>query len=146
MIIYPQKSGIMRVLLRRSKCKGISNSINIPEVDSYFYLGVNITQLMRTDDHELKTRKIKQFLNQRIDILKTSMLITKSRLMLFKSILRAKVSYAWAIIWTHNRKYIEKWESMLYKLLKWMFWIKMNVSKQRLFKTFGIKNGSEYIK
>ena len=41
---------------------------------------------------------------------------------------------------------MEKWESMLYRLLKRMFWIKMNVSKQRLFKTLEIKNGSEYIK
>ena len=35
---------------------------------------------------------------------------------------------------------------MLYRLLKSMFWIKMNVSKQRLFKILEIKNGSEYIK
>ena len=79
MIINPQKSGIMRVLLRRSKCKGISNSINIPEVDSYCYLGVNITQSLRLNNHELKMRKFEQFLNRRIWILKPSMLITKSR-------------------------------------------------------------------
>ena len=144
MIINAQKSRIMRVLLR-SKCKGISNSINIPEIDSYCYLGVNITQSLRLDDHELKMRKIQQFLNRTIGMLKLSMLMTKSRLMLFKSILRAKVSYAWTIIWSHNRKYIEKWESMLYRLLKRKCWIKMNVIKQRLFKILGIKNNSEYI-
>ena len=70
--------------------------------------------------------------------------MTKSRFVLFKLILIAKVRYARAIIWSHNRKYIEKWETMLYRLLKRMFWIKMNVIKQRLFK-IGIKNNSEYI-
>ena len=146
MIINSQKSGIMRVSLRKSKCKGISNNINIPKLDSYCYLGVNITQSLRLGDHELKMRKIEQFLNRRISILKPSILMTKSRLILFKSILRAKVIYAWAIIWTHNRKYMENLENKLYRQLKKMFWIKMNVSKQRLFKTLGIKNGSEYIK
>ena len=98
----------MRVLWRRSKCKGICNSINKPEVDSYCYLGVNITQSLGIDNHELKMRKIEQFLNRRIGILTPSMLMTKSRLMLFKSILIAKVRYARAIIWSHNRKYMEK--------------------------------------
>ena len=145
MIINPQKFRIMRVLLRRSKCKGISNSINILEIDSYCYLRVNITQSLILDDHELKMRKFEQFLNRRIWILKLSMLITKSRCVLFKSILIAKERYARAIIWSHNRKYMEKWENMLYRLLKRMFWIKMNVIKQRLFKILGIKNNSEYI-
>ena len=71
--------------------------------------------------------------------------MTKSRFVLFKLILIAKVRYARAIIWFHNRKYMEKWETMLYRLLKRMFWIKMNVIKQRLFKILGIKNNSEYI-
>ena len=145
MIINPQKSRITRVLLRRSKCKLISNSINIPEIDSYCYLGKNITQSLRLDDHELRMRKFEQFLNRRIWILKPSMLMTKSRFVLFKSILIAKVRYARVIIWSHNRKYMEKWENMLYRLLKRMFWIKMNVIKQRLFKILGIKNNSEYI-
>ena len=79
MIINPQKSEIMRVLLRRSKCKRISNSINIPEIDSYCNLGVNITQSLRLDDHELKMIKFEQFLNRRIWILLPSMLMTKSR-------------------------------------------------------------------
>ena len=146
MIINPQKSRIMRILLKRSKCIGISNCINIPEVDDYCYLGITITQSLSLDNHENKMRKIEQFLNRRIGILKPSMLMTKSRLMLFDSILRAKISYALAIIWTHNKKYIEKWESMLYRLIKRMFWIKMNIEKKKLFETLGIKNGYEYVK
>ena len=71
--------------------------------------------------------------------------MTKNWFVLFKSILIAKVRYARAIIWSHNRKYMEKWETMLYRLLKRMFWIKMNDIKQRLFKILGIKNNSEYI-
>ena len=93
----------------------------------------------------MKMRKFEQFLNRRIWILQPLMLMTKSRFVLFKSILIAKVRYARAIIWYHNRKYMEKWENMLYRLLKRMFRIKMNVIKQKLFKTLGIKNNSEYI-
>ena len=40
MIINPKKSGILRILLRKGKCKRIRNWLNIPEVDWYKYLGV----------------------------------------------------------------------------------------------------------
>ena len=43
MTINPKKSGILRILLRKGKCKGIKNWLNIPEVDWYKYLGVTIT-------------------------------------------------------------------------------------------------------
>ena len=35
MEINKDKSGIMRVLLRKGKCHGIDNTLQIPEVESY---------------------------------------------------------------------------------------------------------------
>ena len=141
MYINPQKSGIMRILWRRGKFKVIENALNIPEVESYRYLGITITQSLRLDEHENKLRNIEKFLSKGIGLLKPTMIMTKSRIMIFKSILRSKVSYALATIWTHNEKYTEKWESMLYRLLKRLFCIRTNVAKQKMFKVLGIKNG-----
>ena len=141
MYINPQKSGIMRILWRRGKFKVIENALNIPEVESYRYLGITITQSLRLDEHENKLRNIEKFLSKGIGLLKPTMIMTKSRIMIFKSILRSKVSYALATIWTHNEKYTEKWESMLYRLLKRLFYIRTNVAKQKMFKVLGIKNG-----
>ena len=45
MEINAEKSGIMRVLKRKGKWKGVKNVLNIPEVDCYKYLGVKLEQL-----------------------------------------------------------------------------------------------------
>ena len=42
MKINPSKSGILRILNRRGKVKGIPNALDIPEVTSYRYLGVEM--------------------------------------------------------------------------------------------------------
>lgn len=42
--LNPSKSGIMRILKRKGKCKGIRNRLQIPEVAQYKYLGVIIGQ------------------------------------------------------------------------------------------------------
>ena len=56
------------------------------------------------------------------------------------------MNYAWAVISKYNRKYVEKWESMIYRLLNALFWIKSNINKQKLFEVLNIENGIEYIK
>ena len=56
MTINPKKSGILRILLRKGKCKGIRNWLNIPEVDWYEYLGVTITQSLQLKEHEKKLK------------------------------------------------------------------------------------------
>ena len=139
MHINPQKSGIMRIQWRRGKSKEIENALNISEVESYRYLWVTITQSLRFDEHENKLKNIEKFLNKGIGLLKPTMIMTKSRIMIFKFILRSKVSYALATIWTHNEKYTEKWESMLYRLLKRLFCIRTNVAKQRCSKSLESK-------
>ena len=88
MYVNPQKSGIMRILLKRRKCIGIENSLNIPEVESYWYLGVIISQSLKLIEHEIRIRKIERFLCRRIGILKATIINIKSRFQLFKSIMR----------------------------------------------------------
>ena len=49
--INSQKSGILRILSRKNKIKGIDNELNIPEVESYCYLGIKINQKITLDEN-----------------------------------------------------------------------------------------------
>ena len=49
MSINSQKSGILRILSRKNKIKGIDNELNIPEVESYCYLDIKINQKITLD-------------------------------------------------------------------------------------------------
>ena len=93
--------------MKKREIKVIENTLNIPEVESYRYLGVTIAQSPRLDEHENKLRNIEKFLSKGIELLKPTMIMIKSRIMIFKFILRSKVSYALATMWTHNEKYTE---------------------------------------
>ena len=146
MKINPTKSGIIRILLRKGKIKQISNWLNIPEVSAYRYLGITINQTMKIDEHYKILKNMEIQLRKRIWLLKPSIINTKSRLAIFKTKLRSKMNYAWAVICKYNRKYVEKWESMIYRMLKALFWIKSNINKQKLIEVLNIENGIEYIK
>ena len=78
-------------------------------------------------------------------MLKPSLINTKSRLIVFKTILKSKYWYATAIIWHLNPQYIKIWDSILYRLLKQLFCIKSNVRKELLFKTLGIETTEELV-
>ena len=49
--INSQKSGILRILSRKNKIKGIDNELNILEVESYCYLGIKINQKITLDEN-----------------------------------------------------------------------------------------------
>ena len=51
MSINSQKSGILRILSRKNKIKGIDNELNIPEVESYCYLSIKINQKITLDEN-----------------------------------------------------------------------------------------------
>ena len=44
MKVNSSKNGIMRILRRKGKWKGITNALNIPEVNKYKYFGIVINQ------------------------------------------------------------------------------------------------------
>ena len=135
----------MRILNRKGKIKGIKNELNIPEVDSYCYLGIKINQTLKLDTHINILRQNEMAIKKKIGMLKPSLINTKSRLIVFKTILKSKYWYATAIIWHFNPQYIKIWDSILYRLLKLLFCIKSNVRKELLFKTLGIETTEELV-
>ena len=85
-------------------------------------------------------RNVEEKLKRRLSLLKPSLINTKSRLTVYKTIIKSKMSYAGEIIiMRNNEKYINKWESMLYRLLKMLFWIRTNINKQKLFEVLELR-------
>ena len=138
MTINPNKSGIIRILLRNGKKKWTPNWLNIPEVKSYWYLGITINQALKMDEHYQMFKNIEIKIMRRISLLKPTFINTKSRLIVFKTILRSKMNYACTIIWNNNDKYAKRCESMIYRLLRSLFWIKVNVNKEKLFNILNV--------
>ena len=136
------KSGMMRILSKKGKIKGISNELNIPEIKYYCYLGVKLNQTLKRKEH-IKDMRIKKYMRRRIGMLKTSIINTKCRMIIFKTILRTKFIYAAAILWYFNPEYIKTWNSILYRVLKLIFHIKINLCKDLLFKILEIEDTNE---
>ena len=143
MTINPKKPGILRILQRKGKCTGIQNWLNIPEVDWYRYLGVRITQSMKLKEHEIILKQEEQRLRRWIWILKPSLVSTKSRFIVYKSIIKSKFYYAALAIGRFDSNYLSKLDSMLYIILKWLFCVHQNVKKDRLFKVLSISRPAD---
>ena len=94
MEINPAKSWILRILIRKSKWIEISNELMIPEIENYLYLGVTINQWLKLRDHEWILKNSEAELRKRIGIIKPVLLNTKSRLILYRTILKSKYLYA----------------------------------------------------
>ena len=129
----------------RCSRKGIINKQNIPEVQSYWYLCIIINQTLILYEKEkfLNTNKI--CLNKRIGILKSSILNTKSTYEIYKLKSISKYSYTVSILCYFNSEYTKKWESIKYWLVKRLFFIKSNISKDSWFKILNIDNISTQI-
>ena len=108
MEINPVKSGILRILIRKSKWNGISNELMIPKIENYRYLGVTINQWLKLRDHEWILKNSEAELKKRIGILKPALLNTKSRLILYRTILKSKYWYAAAVLWIYSPCYATK--------------------------------------
>ena len=105
----PAKSGILRILIRKIKWIGISNELMIPEIENYRYLGVTINQWLKLRDHERILKNSEAELRKRIGILKPALLNTKSRLILYRTILKSKYWYAAAVLWIHSLLCNQAW-------------------------------------
>ena len=84
MTINPNKSGIMRILLRNGKKKWTPNWQNISEVKSYWYLGITINQALKLDEHYQMLKNIEVKIMRRILLLKPTLINKKSRLIILK--------------------------------------------------------------
>ena len=75
--LNPHKSGIMRILNKSGKVKGIKNAANIPEVGKYKYLGITINQSLNFKDIiELISKKTK-YMKYQLRKNKTYMIVTQ---------------------------------------------------------------------
>ena len=139
MTINPKKSGIIRILNRKGGWKQINNWLQIQEVKSYRFLEITINQTMKLDEHYQMLKNVEEKLKRRLSLLKLSLINTKSRLTVYKTIIKSKMRYAGEIIMRNNENYINKWESMLYRILKMLFWIRKNINKQKLFEVLELR-------
>ena len=135
----------MKIQLRSGKWKGIDKILKIPEISFYSYLGIRIDQSLTMKYHSERLKTAEKEMRKRIGILKPSLLSTKNRLIVFKSIINSKYWYAAAIICYHIPKYIGKLEAMLYSLLKQLFHIRANINKKILLKTLNIEDTASYV-
>ena len=110
MNINPTKSGILRILNRKGKILGIKNSLSIPEVENYTYLGITITQSLKLKDHENKLRKMENFISTRVNIIARYIKNTKAKRLLYKVMLKSKWSYNIETLIEHDYKYKAKLE------------------------------------
>ena len=89
-----KKSGILRILKRTGKIKNMENALNIPEVNSYKYLGVWINQSIKVDEHCNYIKSKVTNLKRKIGLLKPSLVGMNSRLLIYKTIVKPQLSYA----------------------------------------------------
>ena len=121
MSINSQKSGILKILNRKSKIKGIGNELNIPEVESYCYLCIKINQTITLEEHSKILKEKEQALRKKIRLLKPSIVNIKSRFIIFNTIIISKFSNVPVVLRHFNLSYIKKWEAIIYRLLKQLF-------------------------
>ena len=131
MTINANKSGIMRILRKKGKCKRISNTLDIPEVDKYTYLWITINQSLKLNDQDNKIRIIEKVIGLRIKLIGRILKTTKGKRFAFNSLIKSKLSYGINVLVKHSLKYKCKWESMIYRLLNAIFNINSNISKSK---------------
>mmetsp|Transcript_8640 Transcript_8640/g.9816 ORF Transcript_8640/g.9816 Transcript_8640/m.9816 type:complete len:179 (-) Transcript_8640:561-1097(-) len=133
MSINQGKPGLMRILLGNEKCIQLRSSLNIPEVRSYKYLSVHISQSLTFKTYDTSLRSIEQALQKKFRLLKPSLVSVRSRLRLFSTIVTAKMSFAAAVVCCHDISYRAKWQGLFYRCLKSLLGVRVNVGRKALF-------------
>ena len=64
--------------------------------------------------------------------------------MIFILVLKAQVSYGYSVLSRGNKKYHNSWESMIYRILKGLFNIRVRISKKVFFKLLGFDETEAY--
>ena len=104
----------------------------------YPYLGIIINQSLRLKEHEQKLRSFEKLMNLKISMIGRILKKTRSKRILFKTLIKSKLSYGISPLIKHDEKFRLKWESMLYRLLKRLFGIRSKVSKTKLFNQLNV--------
>ena len=99
--INETKSGLLGILKNSGKISIIINAMNIPEVNSYKYLGVIINQSLIIENQK-KLIQSKILTLKRIGLLKPSVVDLRSRHLVYKTLIYQKLCYASNIFLNNN--------------------------------------------
>ena len=138
MQINPNKSGIMRILKRSGKWNFINNDLDIPEVKNKKYLLFSINQSMKIKDHTDKVRVIENTIGRKSKLLGKLMKTIKGKRVVFETLLKSRLSYAAQEISNILPDNKDKWNSMLYRVLKAILGINHNIKKEDLLNTMSV--------
>ena len=64
MKVNEHKSGILRILKKKDKIDRIENILNIPEVENFKYLGIQLNKSLRTDTRNKCIKQKVEILNR----------------------------------------------------------------------------------
>ena len=142
MRINKDKSGILRILKRSSKTSIINNSLDIPEVYSYKYLGITINQSIALK-HRFNLLMMKsEAIKRRARMLRPSLVSLDSKITAYNTVFLPQIKYAWKAIFWNEIKGEEILTKFLYQILKWLCNIRHNVSRSTLFNALNLnENG-----
>ena len=120
MRINKDKSGILRILKRSDKTSIINNSLDIPEVSSYKYLGITINQSIALKHHFniliMKSEPIKR----RARMIRPSLVRLVCKIAAYNTIFLPQIKYVWKVIFWNEIKGEEILTKFLYQILKWL--------------------------
>ena len=103
--LNPIKSGILRVLNRAGKIKGIKNIAKIPEVTEYKYLGLTINQRLNFKGLTFKIKSKSNYMREQINKIKYTVLSPKSRKLILKTIYYQMITYGCTSVYPRNKNY-----------------------------------------
>ena len=143
--LNPIKSGILRVLNRAGKIKGIKNIAKIPEVTEYKYLGLTINQSLNFKGLTSKIKSKSNYMREQINKIKYTALSPKARKLILKTIYYQMITYGCTSVYPRNKNYRKWLNSALYQLTKNIFGVRGNPSKEILFRLLNLPNTEELI-
>ena len=144
--LNPHKSGIMRILNKSGKVKGIKNAANIPEVGKYKYLGITINQSLNFKDIIELISKRTKYMKYQLRKIKHTWLSPRARRILLKSIYIQIISYACTSLFTRHKSYRNKLETAIYQLTKQIYGIRGNPKREKLYEAVDIPWAEELVR
>ena len=143
--LNPIKSGILRVLNRAGKIKGIKNIAKIPEVTEYKYLGLTINQSLNFKGLTFKIKSKSNYLRKQINKIKYTALSPKARKLILKTIYYQMITYGCTSVYPRNKNYRKWLNSAPYQLTKNIFGVRWSPSREILFRLLNLQNTEELI-
>ena len=144
--LNPEKSGVMRLLKRSGKIKGIKNIANIPEVLEYKYLGLTINQSLNFNAITTKIKVKTRYWTEMIRKIRSTKLSPKARKILLKTIYYQLITYGCTTIYPISNKYRRNLNSSIYRLTKQIYGISGNPSKEKLYQVLNLPTTEEMIR